>query len=262
MDGSPITLVLLAAGRSTRFGRPKQWEPIGPRGEAIIDLTLRDAFANGCDRAMIVARPEHHEQCAQRCAADRRIAVVEQAEALGTAHAAMLAVQRTPSTVVIANGDDLYGGTSMRMALEHAREASSDEHALIGFRLANTLSAGGPVNRAICAVDEQGFLTASEEVSGLAAAHDGSIVDHQHRPWRADAVVSMNLWVFRPIIFPLCATLYTAERRTGEFGLPHVVGAAIAQGQRFRALSTPDQWYGLTHPDDVAPLRRALSSRS
>ena len=51
----PLTLVVLAAGRSTRFGRPKQLEPVGPNGECLLELTMDQAFAAGVQAAVVVA---------------------------------------------------------------------------------------------------------------------------------------------------------------------------------------------------------------
>ena len=149
------TIILLAAGKSTRFGSPKQLERVGPKGETIPELTLRDALAHGCTRAVIVVRPEHEEHFRGTLGKDARAGIVVQHEALGTAHATMLALDKSIGTVIIANGDDLYGKRSMAIACEHAMNGTPDEHALVAFALGNTLSPNGGVNRAVCEVDER-----------------------------------------------------------------------------------------------------------
>ena len=50
----PLTLVILAAGRSTRFGRLKQLARIGPGGEALLDYALYDAALAGFTRFLVV----------------------------------------------------------------------------------------------------------------------------------------------------------------------------------------------------------------
>ncbi|MCB0773282.1 MAG: NTP transferase domain-containing protein [Flavobacteriales bacterium] len=50
-SSSAVTLIALAAGRSTRFGRPKQLEPVMPDGRTILDLTVADAAEAGCSSA-------------------------------------------------------------------------------------------------------------------------------------------------------------------------------------------------------------------
>lgn len=257
------TLVILAGGKSVRFGRPKQLEPVGPNGEAILDFTLRDAFRSGCAHAILVVRPEHEALFAERYANEPRIELVLQREALGTAHAVMLALEHARGTVVIANGDDHYGEGSLRMALHHAIHEDAEEHALVGFDLANTLSASGPVNRAVCVVSEMGFLLSTEEVIGLRANAAGTITAADGWQWGADVLVSMNLWVLRPSVFGLFSSLFGAtELKGAEYGLPDVVRKAISLGHRFRALRTVDTWCGLTYPDDAELVRRILSART
>ena len=50
----PLTLVILAAGRSTRFGRLKQLAPVGPSGEALLDYALYDGARAGFTRFVLV----------------------------------------------------------------------------------------------------------------------------------------------------------------------------------------------------------------
>lgn len=253
------TLLLLAGGKSTRFGRPKQLEPVGPGGEALLDITLRDAFAAGCDAAVIVVRPEHEAVFSARYAHDPRIRTVVQHEALGTAHAVLVAAEQVRGTALIANADDHYGRDAIRQAMHHAQHGDPQHHALVAFELANTLSLGGGVNRAACTTAADGSLLATEEVTGLHATTTGTIADGAGRTWPGDTLVSMNLWVFRPALFPLFRLLFTAQQpHAGEFGLPTVVAAAIGQHHRFLALRSTAQWCGLTHPADADRVRDRL----
>ena len=53
-----VPLVVLAGGLSTRYGRLKQLDPLGPDGEAIMDYNVYDAARAGFDRMIFVVRPE------------------------------------------------------------------------------------------------------------------------------------------------------------------------------------------------------------
>ncbi len=256
-----LTIILLAAGKSTRFGGPKQLERVGPLSETILELTLRDALAHGCSGAVIVARPEHAEHFRRMREEDARVAVVVQEEALGTAHATLLALDKSAGTVIIANGDDLYGARSLALACDTAIKGPADEHALVAFAMGNTLSPNGGVNRAVCEVDEQDRLLSTREVRGLARRTDGGIIDEDERTWSEGTPVSMNLWVMRPSIRQYFTEGFAHRDNAREFGLPDVVHAAITKGERFRALTSPDRWMGLTFPGDAQLVRDQLRER-
>src|SRR5947209_2327110 len=49
-----MTLVVMSAGRGSRFGGMKQVAEMGPSGEALLDYTVYDALRCGFDRAVFV----------------------------------------------------------------------------------------------------------------------------------------------------------------------------------------------------------------
>ena len=253
-------LVILAAGGSTRFGRPKQLEPVGRNGEAIMDITMRQGFEAGCMEAWLVVRPEHEEDVKARYRRDHRVRIAVQHAPLGTGHAAMVGMKHFRGTCIVANGDDLYGRRSMELAVKHAMEGLSEEHALVAFDLERTLSPHGPVNRAVCLKSDH-HLRGITEVRGLRAWPAGEIVDETGLSWPAGTPVSMNLWVMRE---SFCAVLLDMDRDEPvapgqERGLPDAVRKALSLGQAFRILRTPDRWCGLTFPGDADLVRRHLA---
>ena len=50
-------IVVLAAGLSTRYGKLKQLDPLGPDGESIMDYNVFDAVRAGFGRVIYVVRP-------------------------------------------------------------------------------------------------------------------------------------------------------------------------------------------------------------
>ena len=51
-----ITLVVMAAGMGSRFGGLKQMEPIGPKGEALLDFSVYDAKEAGFTKVVFVIK--------------------------------------------------------------------------------------------------------------------------------------------------------------------------------------------------------------
>ena len=51
----PLTMVILAAGRSTRYGSLKQLDPMGPGGETLMEYAIHDGLA--ANRAALRLHP-------------------------------------------------------------------------------------------------------------------------------------------------------------------------------------------------------------
>ena len=58
------TLVVLAAGEGSRFGGPKQVEPVGPNGEFIMDYSIYSAKKYGFTKVVFVIRKNKEEMFA------------------------------------------------------------------------------------------------------------------------------------------------------------------------------------------------------
>ena len=128
MSSRPLTLVVLAAGRSTRFGRLKQLAPIGPSGEALLDYALHDAALAGFTRFLLVIqealRSDFDAHLARARAAGLDIGYAHQHLAhpglvqdpppgrtrpWGTGHAVLTAAEHIDGPFAVCNADDFYG---------------------------------------------------------------------------------------------------------------------------------------------------------
>lgn len=226
-------------------------------GRTLIDLTLDDAFASGCGCAVLVVSPVLEARFREKYGDRQQIRIAVQHEPMGTAHAVMQGLRGLKGTAVAVNGDDHYGRDAIQAAMHHALNGPAGEHALVAYRLERTLSAAGGVNRALCETDGNGFLVSTQEARGV-RREGGHLRDEQGHTLEGDRLVSMNLWVFRPPLFPLFKELAGSERQ-GEYGLPEVVQQAITRGHRFQVIPTEAQWTGLTFADDADLVRRSLS---
>jgi hypothetical protein len=283
------TLVLLAAGMGSRFGGPKQIAPIGPGGSALIDYAARDAVAAGFGRLVLIVRGEiadaldSHVQRhwpgdlrPEYVRQDREPAAVAataagRAKPLGTAHALVAAAPLLDGAFGVANADDLYGASAFELLGGHL--AGGGGHALVGYRLANTLLGDRPVNRALCQVDPAGRL--AEIVEGAVHVGDagGGLTwrpigapEDEALAMKGDEPVSMNLWGFTPDIVPVLTEAFAAFEQSGgiaageELFLPNVVGRHLGPptGLDVTVLVTDAHCLGVTHPDDVPLLQATL----
>lgn len=283
------TLVLLAAGMGSRFGGPKQIAPIGPGGSALIDYAARDALTAGFGRLVLIVRGEIAEavdaHVRRHWPAELRPEYVRQdlepaavaataagrQKPLGTAHALVAAAPSLgDGPFGVANADDLYGASAFAVLADHLRRGGG--HALVGYRLANTLLGDRPVNRALCEVDTDGNIT--RIVEGAVHVGAGELTwrpigasDDAARPMKGDEPVSTNLWGFTPAILPVLADAFAEFAAGGriaageELFLPNVIGENLrsAGGDLVvTMLVSDDRCLGVTHPDDVPLLQETL----
>src|SRR5215471_17890628 len=85
-----LSAIILAAGKSTRMksSRPKVLHEVC--GRQMLDWVLRACYDAGVSRVLVVVGHGKDEVTARRFADDQRIAWIEQAEQLGTGHAAKM----------------------------------------------------------------------------------------------------------------------------------------------------------------------------
>jgi NDP-sugar pyrophosphorylase family protein len=275
-----ISLVVMAAGLGTRFGGLKQLAPVGPNGEAIVDYSLAQAARAGFSRAVIIVRSEIEEAIAvhfdgrpprldwQLVCQDRDplAAVPGREKPLGTAHAVLCVRPVVEDAFAAINADDLYPDSAYEQMHGHLA-GLGDDHALVAFRVANTLVGTKPVSRALCLVDDDGHLV--QVVEGkVVAAGDHLTWLHADQPKKlgGDELVSVNLFAFRHSIFgvlePAVTAFVSSPRARGpdEILLPDVINDMVRSRRGVvGVLVNEDRVLGITHPDDVPVVRAAAA---
>ena len=294
-----LTLVILAAGRSTRFGRLKQLAPIGPGGEALLDYALYDAALAGFTRFLLVIqeelRPDFDAHLGPAVAAGLDIRYAYQRMAhpglvdappsgrtrpWGTGFAVLTAGEHVDGPFAVCNADDFYGrGAYATLAAAMAIDSAADFAGAgnttpiptftVGYPLEVTLSESGGVSRGICEIDEAGALRRLTE--GLELRRDGDRVtgrDVAGRPVHVarQAPVCTNLWGFQPGLLPAMRDLFAGFLASGpgldrEFFLSEAMNDLIAGGRvHCTVLPTREPWLGVTFPGDHAGVAESLRS--
>ena len=263
MTGS--SLVVLAAGRGTRFGGLKQLVAVRDDGATVTDVLVRRAAKAGFEQAVIVVRPAIEELVRDHLdemgAAGIPVELAVQRRPRGTADAVLAARDAVGGPFVVVNADDLYPAGAFALIATHLRDAPAREHAVVGFRLDRTLVGSRPEARALLSIDAAGTLAAVREGN---VGKDGLhfITAMSVEGLRGDEIVSMNMWGFRPSAFDALAASVAelgAHDPDVEVFLPDVVATMIAGGATVRVLQSDDACIGITYREDVDAVRAAQS---
>ena len=269
-----ITLVVMAAGMGSRFGGLKQIEPIGPKGEAILDFSVYDAVKAGFTKVVFVIKhaieKDFKEFVGNRIEKKVKVEYVFQEidklpegykcpegreKPWGTAHAILCCKDVVKEPFAVVNADDFYGRSAFVKMAEFLK-SDSDDYAMVGFRLVNTLTENGYVSRGVCDIEKGELKSVTERTKIM----DCKYTEDDGATWTAlpeDTVVSMNLWGFRPDVFRFIETGFKKfldekiDVPKSEYYLPAVVSERIENGEKsVKVLIAEDKWYGVTYKED------------
>ena len=284
------TLVVMAAGMGSRFGGLKQLMPVDPQGHPIIDFSMFDAKRAGFERVVFIIKHAIEEQFKETVGRrmERQFAVdyvFQEPDVLpegysvpagrekpwGTGHAVACCRGTVNGPFAVINADDFYGAGAFRAIYDFlAADRDKREHAMVGYRLRNTVTENGSVARGICTV-ENGFLTGVTERTkifkrGAAAAY---LEDGREYPLTGDEIVSMNFWGFSSAMldelwgrFPaFLDRQMPADPIKSEYYLPVVANAVLQEGLgTVRVLECGEVWHGVTYREDLQSVVNAVAA--
>lgn len=286
-------LVIMAAGMGSRYGGLKQIDPVDPEGHIIIDFSIFDAIRAGFKTVTFVIKHEIEKEFREvmdKHLQGKNITVkyvfqeldrlpegytvpADRKKPWGTAHALMCCADTVDAPFAVINADDYYGAnafTKIYDFLKNTTDEGKSHFAMVGYRVANTVTEQGTVSRGICSSDADGMLTSIVERTKIGTrggkiyyTEDG--VDTDLAP---DTLVSMNLWGFTPAYLRECVERFPAfldknlpvNPQKCEFFLPTVVSEMIAEGKAdVRVLDNEDKWYGVTYKEDKETVVAAFA---
>lgn len=285
-------LIIMAAGLGSRYGGLKQIDRVDAAGHILVDFSVFDAKRAGFETVIFVIAPGR-EADFREAVGDRLSRHVDVKYAFqriddlpsgfappngrrkpwGTAHAVLSAKSFVNGPFAAINADDFYGAAAFRAVYGFMeREAGAANHAMVGYRLENTLTEHGHVARGVCRVGEGGNLLEIVERTHIEARPGGAAFTEDGLNFTflpAGTVVSMNMWGFGAGMMGEIDTRFAAFLRENlpgnplgcEYFLPLVPNALLREGKaEIRVLTSPDKWYGITYAADMPLVRRAIAS--
>ncbi len=283
------TLLILAAGMASRYGSMKQTEGFGPDGETIMDYSIYDAIRAGFGKVVFIIRKDFADNFKavmepklkgkididyvyqeMDSFVDKAYMPADRTKPWGTGHALLCAKDAVKEPFAVINADDFYGTDAFEKAAKFLKEkCTQKEAAIIGYRLANTLSEHGTVSRGVCAVDANNLLTNITERTKI-YRKDGNIIYEENEQFFTlpdDTNVSMNFWCFHPSIFNLTDILFAEfpknnmDNIKAEFFIPIIGDHFISKFEGvLHVIGTSSQWFGVTYKEDADGVRASLNA--
>lgn len=271
-----MTLLLMAAGSGSRYGKLKQFDELGPKSEFLLEFSIYDAIKSGFDHIVLVTKKENQSflsnYLTQRIPSDIKIDVIvqdindlpkntaintERIKPWGTAHAVWSARKVIKSSFVIINADDYYGNEAFLQAANYLKiKKSENAYGLVTYKLGKTLSKFGAVSRGICKV-ESGKLTSIEEHIKI-RENDNIIIDEDSQTiLDFDNDVSMNFWICNTNIFDFIENYFRKflenkdNLKKNEIYLPFVAQEMMSENIiTIDAINSDSDWFGVTYFED------------
>ena len=289
------TLVVMAAGVGSRSGGLKQIEPVGPSREIMLDYSVFDAIRAGFGKVVFVIRHDIEKDFKEAIGAHfvNRIPIAYvyqertdlpagfsvpsgRTKPWGTGHAVLGCKTAVKEPFAVINADDFYGAKSYEVIARYlqALPPQANTYAMVGFRLANTLSDHGSVTRGICEVDVHHMLNSVTERFKIEKTEGGARYENEHGRWVAlqgHEIASMNMFGFTPTLFGFLDEKFpaflnkVAGHPEAEFMMPAIVDELIHERKiTMRVLATPEKWFGITYKEDkpfvVSGIRRLIET--
>ena len=285
-----MTLLLMAAGSGSRYGKLKQFDDLGPAKEFLMEFSIYDALKNNFNHIVVITKAANkiflESHLSERLPHSVKLDVLvqdikdipegfelttEREKPWGTAHAVWTARNVISGDFVIINADDYYGQNAFEGAANFMKNnKSSSTFALVAYNLKNTLSEFGSVSRGVCEVENKHLKSIIERTKIL--EKDTQILDEDSGVvLDPNSAVSMNFWICNESIFNYIETYFTKflqnqnNLEKSEIYLPFVTQEMMENGHiTVEVIEAKSKWFGVTYYEDkevaVATLK-ALTNK-
>jgi UTP-glucose-1-phosphate uridylyltransferase len=273
------TLLVLAAGMGTRYGGNKQLDQVGPSGETIIDYSIYDAIRAGFGKIVFVIRRDIEDQIKERFVDKLKGKIEvdyvfqeitnlpegvtvspERQKPWGTSHAILVTEKAIKEPFGVINADDYYGVDSFRILRDFLIDDKDPNcYCIVGYKMGNTLSEHGHVNRGVCGV-ENGLLKDIVETRQIEKTPTGAKApgpDGKDLIFTGNEVVSMNLWGFKPSCYSFLGSEFrnflnkSGMDPKSELDIPTSIDKFVKNGEiTIKILMSNEHWFGVTYRED------------
>jgi dTDP-glucose pyrophosphorylase len=274
------TLLVLAAGMGSRYGGNKQLDEVGPSGETIIDYSIYDAIRAGFGKIVFVIRRDIEEQVKERFVERLKDKIEvdyvfqeitnlpegvkvspERQKPWGTSHAILVTRDKIKEPFGVINSDDYYGVESFSILRDFlVNDKDPNCYSIVGYKLGNTLSDHGHVNRGVCKAGSDGLLQGIVETRQISKTHDGAVApgpDGTELKFTGNEIVSMNLWGFKPTCYDFLGKEFrnfiisSGMDPKSELDIPTSVDKFVKNGDiKIKVLMSNERWFGVTYRED------------
>ena len=281
-----MTLLLMAAGSGSRYGKLKQFDELGPKAEFLLEFSIYDAINNGFNHIVLVTKKENKDflnnYLINKIPNNIKVDVVVQdindlpkdtklkhkrIKPWGTAHAVWSARNVIKSSFVIINADDYYGKEAFEQAANYMKSINYDKsYGLVTYKLGKTLSDFGTVSRGICQVENNKLISIKEHIkiyenkTRIIDEDSGNILEHNDD-------VSMNFWICNTDIFDYIENYFKkflqqeSNLEKNEIYLPFVAQEMMNEGLiSINVIKSDSDWFGVTYFEDKDNAVKSLQS--
>lgn len=274
------SLVILAAGMGSRYGGTKQLDAVSENGETIMDFSLFDAIKAGFTKVVFIVRKDILEEVqndfGKKLEGKVEVEYViqettkipekyrdnERTKPWGTGHALLMAKNIVKENFCVINADDFYGYDAFKTIVSFLKQLdqNSNNYAMVGYPIINTLSDNGSVSRGETFVDENSNLKKIIERTSITKQRDNITFKTESGDEGViskNTLVSLNFWGFTPTFFNYLEKEFDTfleenyQEAKAEFFLPFVVDELIQKNiSNVKVLSTTAKWMGVTYKED------------
>lgn len=281
-----MTLLLMAAGSGSRYGKLKQFDELGPKEEFLMEFAIYDALKNDFKQIVVITKKENvsflNDYLSERLPKNIKLDVLaqeltdvpdgvsftgERKKPWGTAHAVWTARNVINGPFVVINADDFYGQAAYKKAADFMK-SDDNAYALLGYTLKDTLSEHGSVSRGVCKVSGDDLLSVEERLK-LVQRVDNVLDEDTGLEFTGEEQASMNFWICRTSIFAKIESefkifLNDAERiANSELYLPFMIQEMLqAKEIDVKCIPSGGDWFGVTYASDKETAMESLKDKT